>query len=357
MKGEMKFGERLALSRRLADLKVSAAGAVTDEFFRRHPDWLERYGERGRLRGIEDAGYHVEFLSNAITSGDEAAFEGYARWAAGMLSARGIAPEFLAENFRQIADVLAPSLTPEQAAVVNAYVGAGCAACLAPVPPKDEAAGAGGGRAAERRLYLEAALRGNRGAATGVVMEALRGGADVVELYVEIFQATQYELGRLWESNKISVAEEHMATAVTQYVMAQVYPLIKIPGEVRGRMIITGIEGEMHQVGANMVADVLDAHGWDVCFLGTNMPHEGILRAVEEHRPRVVGVSATMLFSLPKVIRLVEQLRNIPDPGRPQIIVGGTAFRATPGLYAEIGADGFAPDLKTAIALTCGRME
>ncbi|MBA2378708.1 MAG: cobalamin B12-binding domain-containing protein [Blastocatellia bacterium] len=105
----------------------------------------------------------------------------------------------------------------------------------------------------------------------------------------------------------------------------------------------------MHQIGANMVADVLEVKGWDVRFLGTNMPHQGVLKAIEEHRADVVGISATMLFNLPKVIQIIEQLREKFAGGDLKIIVGGASFRQVPEMYLEIGADGFAPDLKSTV--------
>ena len=67
----------------------------------------------------------------------------------------------------------------------------------------------------------------------------------------------------------------------------------------RGRPVITGVEGEFHQIGANMVADVLESGGWDVRFLVTQLPHAGILDAVEEHDADLLGISVTMVCNLP----------------------------------------------------------
>src|SRR4051794_4024706 len=92
---------RVQLAECVRGLKARLARAVTDEFFQRHPDWEERYGERGRQRGIEDAGFHLDFLAGAIESGEPAAFESYARWTAGVLGARGIGPH-VAENLEQL---------------------------------------------------------------------------------------------------------------------------------------------------------------------------------------------------------------------------------------------------------------
>ncbi len=207
---------------------------------------------------------------------------------------------------------------------------------------------------AEQRLYLQAILHGQRDAALGIVLASYRAGRPLLDLYLEILQPAQYEVGRLWENNTITVAEEHMATAVTQSVMAQLYPLLPRQQQpCHGRLVLTGVQGELHQLGCHMVADVLEAHGWEVRFLGTNMPHAGILRIVEEQQPAAVGISAAMLFNLPKVRDLIEAIRALPGSPPPRIVVGGAAFRAAPGAFREIGADACGLDLKQAIEIFC----
>lgn len=340
--------ERISIACRISQAKHGIAESVTDEFFLRHPDWLARYGEAGRLRGIEDAKYHIDFLSSAIESGSTAPFEDYARWSSRMLASRGIDPEFVSENFQQIGESLNRVLSDDSAEIISHFIQAGRDACT---DKRENAQENKSGELVQTQgLFLESILKGQRKAATRIALEALRSGHSIIDVYTEIFQESQYELGRLWESNKITVAEEHMATAITQFVMALIYPLIEMTDKVRGKMVITGVEGEMHQIGANMVADVLEAKGWDVRFLGTNMPHQGILKAVEEHRADVVGISATMLFNLPKVIQIIDQLREKFGTGSLKIIIGGASFRQVPQMYSEIGADGYAPDLKATIA-------
>ncbi|HYO13152.1 MAG TPA: cobalamin B12-binding domain protein, partial [Thermoanaerobaculia bacterium] len=71
------------------------AEAVTAEFFARHPDWVQRYGDKGWERGIEDAGFHIDFLAGALEVGAPEAFGEYVRWARRVLEARGIAAAFL----------------------------------------------------------------------------------------------------------------------------------------------------------------------------------------------------------------------------------------------------------------------
>ena len=342
---------RRQLAAAIKSLRSMVAEEATNQFLVLHPDWIARYGDRARQFGIEDAGYHQDFLAAAIMSGEPQAFQEYAEWAARMLMARGIEPRFLAENFEQIGEALRKRLTPPQVEIVDSYIRPGAERCLArdakavPEPSSQ--------LVQLTRMYTEAATGGNRHAALALVLEAVRQGHPVIDLYADVLQPAMYRIGHLWEENQITVAQEHMATAITQFVIAQLYPLIELPQNPSEKIVITGVPGEFHQVGANMVADALEASGWDVRFLGTDTPSKGVLDAVEEHEARILGISATMLFNVPQVIRLAEQVRE-KTGDRISIIVGGAAFRLAPGLCEEIGAKGYALDLRSAIRLVNG---
>lgn len=344
-------GERSRLASKLVLLRSPVAEAVTEEFFRRHPDWADRYGEQGRQRGVEDARFHVDFLTGAIVAGEPRAFRDYVQWARRVLQARGIEARFLRENLEQIREALVARLDAPARPEVEAVVAAGIAACNEPAGIASPPGGMGVEPA--RQLYLQAILQGQREAALGIVLESQRAGLPMLDLYLRIIQPAQYEVGRRWENNEITVAEEHMATATTQAVLARLYPLLPREPSCRGRMVLTGVQGELHQVGASMVADVLEIRGWEVLFLGTNMPHSGILRLIQEQRPDAVGISATMLFNLPRVRDLIEEVRSLPH--RARLIVGGAAFRAAPEAWREIGADACGIDLEQAITLLCAK--
>ena len=343
----MTLPQRVALADQIRALRQKVGEDVTEEFLSRHPDWLERYGERTRHFGIEDACFHLDFLAGAVEAASLDSFRDYARWTVGMLQARGIGAKLVVENIRQIESALARHVSPMEQEALAAFFQAGCEA-VAPSPSSPEPATEG--LALVRNVYLQALLQGSRKPALTVVLEALNQGSAVSDLYVDVLQEAMYEIGRLWEMNRITVAEEHTATAITQYVLAQLYERMPQPTDRRGKVVVTGVAQELHQVGANMVADALEGDGWDVRFLGTNMPHTGILKVVNEHQADVVGISATMLFNVPQVRQLVSDISL--QASRPiRIVVGGGAFRSAPNLYAEIGADGFAPDLRSAVAL------
>lgn len=341
---------RLALSERLLRHRDELAAAVTEQFLQRHPDWLARYGEKAREAGCRDAGFHVEFLAGALQVGQAEPFEEYARWAARILSARGIAPAFLAENLQDLDLALSAVLASEDRQCAGEVIRAGVRACLAepaPAPPDLTPAGL----RLTRNLFTQAILNGRRHAAVGIALAALEEGHALLDLYVDVVQEALYAVGRLWESNRITVAGEHMATAITQYVMAQLYARIPLAVHSRGKAVVTGVLGESHHVGANMVADVLEADGWDVRFLGTNLPHSGIVDLVEEHGADLLCVSTTMVFNIRQTRQLIRDVRQKFAVSCPHILVGGAAFRFSPELFREVEADAMALDAREAIAV------
>lgn len=340
---------RHLLAGRIRLLRDRVAEEVTEDFLRRNPDFVARYGERARRFGIEDARFHADFLAGALECGEPGRFADYARWTARVLRSRGIAAEHLAANLQQLGAALEPHFDAPEGSYLRAILQEGIAAASEePRPaaaPKESPLGLAG------EVFLQAILNGRRQAACNILLEALRTGHSLAEIYVEVVQTAMYQVGVLWESNRISVATEHMATAIAQFAMAQIYPLLPPAAERRGRAVVTGVEGELHQIGANMVADLLEANGWNVQFLGTNLPHGGILAAVEEHQAELVGISATMLFNVPQVRRLVADIRTL-GPTRPlRILVGGGAFRSLANPAETVGADGFGADLDSVMNL------
>lgn len=342
------FTERVELAQLLFAHKQDVAGEVNDEFFRRHPDWRERYGHVGVLRGFEDACFHIDYLASAIDAGSVTLFETYARWTARMLDSRGIDSRFVVENFEQFEDALRARLSPDQLETVRRYIAAGVAAAAEPPAP-----GASEGPETWRSLFLTALLRGQRRAALNIALDALEQGMSISDFHEEICAKALWTVGEMWERNRIAVADEHMATAVAQYVIGQIYSRWPLPDERRGNVIVTGVEGEMHQLGGNIFADILEAQGWTAYFLGSNLPHSGILRKIQEHDADAVCISVTMPFNLPQARKLVVSIRS-RFGSRVRILLGGQAFRNAPEFYREAGADGQASDARAGAALLAG---
>ena len=105
-----------------------------------------------------------------------------------------------------------------------------------------------------------------------VPKEAFQAGVKITDLYLQVFQRCQREIGRLWQLNHVTVAQEHYCTAATQLVMAQFYPyLFSRPKDGR-RLVATSVAGELHEVGLRIVTDLFEANGWNTAYFGANVP-------------------------------------------------------------------------------------
>lgn len=197
-------------------------------------------------------------------------------------------------------------------------------------------------------LFLEAVLAGNRRTAFGVIDRALDAGMDLRALYLEVFQPALREVGRRWELNLITVADEHLATAITQAAMARLYDRLFSAASLGGRLLLAACaDNERHEVGLRMICDILEMEGWDTVFLGATVPLDDLVRMVRDRRPDVVALSASIAPHLPRVREAVRVIREeVPEP--PLIAVGGRPFVEDPGLALRVGADLTAPDAAAA---------
>lgn len=321
---------------------------ITDAFYARHPEWEQRFGPRGRIRCVEDARFHLRFLRGALRAGSPSAFESYARWTNGVLGARGIGGAHLAFYFELMQAELTTVLGDE-AKPAAPFIAAGIAACQAPALAEVAQPDA---RDSTRNEYLDAVLSGRRADALAVATRAADTGWAHTELYSGLFARSQHRLGELWQANRISVAQEHMASAITQWVAANLYPRLLKARQPIGKALLFGVEGELHQLGVQFMADVLELEGWSVIFLGTNTPTAAALATIDQHRPDVVGVAATMLFSLPATLDAVAEIRG-RHPELP-VVVGGRAFADAADACREAGVIGVADSLESGRTLVAG---
>lgn len=175
-----------------------------------------------------------------------------------------------------------------------------------------------------RASYLAAQLAGDRREALRLVLEEVDRSGDVSAVQTGVVQEAQREIGRLWQENRISVAQEHMATAIAHIVLAHLYDHARRGPDLGKRIVVACVEGELHDFPARLVADALDLAGFEVRFLGANVPVESLVDAVLRERPDLVALSTTMTFNVPALRVAVARVREATG-GRVPIAVGGGA--------------------------------
>lgn len=115
--------------------------------------------------------------------------------------------------------------------------------------------------------FFNALVKGKRLECQKVMKTFRKLNSSILDLYEEIFKESLYDIGRLWEINKIGVAVEHMSTAIVEGLMNELFPEIISLERVSKRIVITCVENEEHQVGGKMVADIFEKNGWDSHYL------------------------------------------------------------------------------------------
>jgi len=133
-------------------------------------------------------------------------------------------------------------------------------------------------------------------------------------------------VGELWEMNKITVATEHLATTITLALFQLVYPRVFAVERVGKTAIVCCTPDEHHHIGARMVSDICELHGWDSHFVGSHTPVADLCEMVTEKRPDFLGVSLTLYSNIGNLLHLLYAVRAIA-PDLP-VLVGGQAFRS-----------------------------
>ena len=175
--------------------------------------------------------------------------------------------------------------------------------------------------------YLHLLLGGKRSDCTRVVQNLLDQGIPIKALYTDLFQKSLYRVGELWEFNRISVAKEHLATAITEGLLNLTYPILFDSDRIgQGeKVIISCAANEYHQIGGKMVADICELNGWDTHFLGANTPVNHMLEHIQEMKPDLVGLSLSVYFNMASLKKELEALRS--NFKHLDIFIGGQAFQ------------------------------
>ena len=286
----------------------------------------------------------MDALSQAIAAGRSALFVDYVAWAKIVLSSRGIPVQDLAENLEACRHSLVEVLPRDQAAIAEQYI-LDSLSCLPLLPVTTPSYLSADRPLADlARRYLDALLRADRREASQMVMDAVHRGIPVRDIYLHVFQRSQYEIGRLWQSNQISVAQEHLCTAATQLIMSQLYPVIFGTERKDRRIVAACVGGDLHEIGIRMVADFFEMAGWDTFYLGADVPSASIVQTVIDRQAHVLAVSATLLTHVGSVAELIAALRSNRACGEVIILVGGHPFNVAVDLWRTVGADGYAAD-------------
>jgi methanogenic corrinoid protein MtbC1 len=321
------------------ELRDSLAEAIVTHCFHQNTELPIRYGPKGREKCLQDTRFHLQYLFESISAGSPSLFLDYIGWAKVMLKGVNVPEKDLAANLQAMQESIsqAPDFHEKQVACDLLAKSIRALPSMPDEIPSFIRPDNPCGHIASR--YLELLLSGNRREASRVILEAAEQ-VSIKDIYLRIFQPVQHEIGRLWQSNQLSVAQEHFCTAATQLIMSQLYPRI-FAGERNGyRMVATCIGSELHEIGIRMVADFFEMEGWDTYYLGANTPANSIVRTLAEKQAHLLALSATMTFHIDSIHSVIRAVRSDSRMQHVRIMVGGYPFNVDLDLWKKVGADG-----------------
>ena len=198
--------------------------------------------------------------------------------------------------------------------------------------------------------YVAAQVAGDRRAALRLIVDhGLGRDVPVHSLYLDVIQAAQYRIGELWQRNRISVAQEHLATAISQVAVAELYRVLPSEPANGRRALVSCVGGELHELGTRITADFFEMAGFEVRYLGANTPTDTLVAMVGEDPPDLLVLSVTMSFHLDTLRQAVWASREAAGD-KLRLAVGGQAFTWAPALAGQLGADVYGRDARESVA-------
>lgn len=173
--------------------------------------------------------------------------------------------------------------------------------------------------------FLQALLKGDRKQCSQIASDYLQTDPSFINLYENVFKKALYEIGRLWETNQISVAAEHLATAITEAVLNELFAQLISNKRLNKKVMLTTVENEQHQVGLRMVADLFEMHGWETFYLGVGFPVEELMPYIAEIEPEMLAISWSIPFNYEKLKFLIATVQeHYPNL---ILLIGGQALQ------------------------------
>jgi len=203
---------------------------------------------------------------------------------------------------------------------------------------------------AELKKLYNAVLNGDLKTAVATTKEALAEGTDPIELISVYMVPAMSEVGRRYECEEYFVPELLLAARAMKGSLELIRPLLSARGvEPAGRVVIGTVKGDMHDIGKNLVASLLEGGGFEVVDLGSDVAPEKFAQAVKDRNANIVCLSALLTVTMPAMKATMEALKNAGVRDRIKVLIGGAPV--TQQYADEIGADGYGENASVAVNL------
>jgi len=199
--------------------------------------------------------------------------------------------------------------------------------------------------------YLEHLFAGKRCEARELILAAQDRGVPAGKLLTAVIWPAMEQVEKLYRQNHISRIVEHMATRINRMLADQLHTLLARKPKHGKRILVTCGDGEGEELGAQITADLFEADGWSVWYLGSGVPNDEILQFAGKIRPDVLCIYGAQPVGVPNIRKLVELVREVGSCQDMQILVTGGVFNRAEGLADEVKADLFARNVTDALRI------
>jgi 5-methyltetrahydrofolate--homocysteine methyltransferase len=208
----------------------------------------------------------------------------------------------------------------------------------------------------ELQVLYTSVLEGNMKTIAGEVQVALDRGFHAGQILNTALIPALTEVGRLFEEGEVYIPEMLISAKTMQNAVAVIRPLLMDVGiRSAGKVVIGTVQGDLHDIGKNLVAMMLEGAGFEIVDLGTDVPTDRFMEAIEAHQPDLVALSALLTTTLPSMEKTVNAITAAGLRPNVSIMVGGAPV--TEAYATSIGADGYATDASRAVTLAKNLME
>ena len=196
----------------------------------------------------------------------------------------------------------------------------------------------------------DAVIAGEMATSKSLAQQALDEGIEPGKILKEALISGMDEVGELFKCNEIYVPEVLLAAKSMQQAMELLKPhLIKGGIEPRGKVVVGTVRGDLHDIGKNLVAMMLEGAGFEIIDLGNDVPAESFVEAAVKHGAEIIGMSALLTTTMHVMKDTIEILKEKGLQDRVKTMIGGAPVTAV--FAKEIGATGYGDDAATAVDL------
>jgi 5-methyltetrahydrofolate--homocysteine methyltransferase len=200
-----------------------------------------------------------------------------------------------------------------------------------------------------QQLY-EAIVTGDASASRNLTQQALAEGIDPLKLINDYMVPAMDEVGRRFECSEFFVPELLIAARAMKAALELIRPLLTARGQQpAGRVAIGTVRGDLHDIGKNLVASLLEGGGFEVIDLGVNVTPEKFIATIKERNANIIALSALLTTTMPAMKSTIEALKQAGVREKVKVLVGGAPI--TQKFADEIGADGYSENAVGAVAL------